>query len=125
MPTNPTYALAQQIADVCQEDLTFAPAKGRILKLAKAILASQQYGPDDIAFAPKWFATSWFARKEPNAILTVGILQTNLARIHAARVAAVIAPVVPRDVAPSASLADWEEDQRLSSQRERIVKSHD
>jgi hypothetical protein len=123
MPTNPTYALAQQIADVTGEDLTFAPSKGRILKLAKAILASAQYGPDDIAFAPKWFATSWFARKEPGAILTVGILQTNLAKIHAARAAAVIAPVMPRDVVPAAALADWEEDQRLSKQRERIVRS--
>lgn len=123
MPTNPTYALAQQIADVTGEDLTFAPSKGRILKLAKAILASAQYGPDDIAFAPKWFATSWFARKEPNAILTVGILQTNLARIHAARAAAAITPVVPRDIAPTAALADWEEDQRLSEHRERIMKT--
>jgi len=122
MPTNPTYALAQQIADVCQEDLTFAPARGRILKLAKAILASQQYGPDDIAFAPQWFATSWFARKEPNAILTVGILQTNLAKIHAARMAAFIAPTASRDVIPAASLADWEEDQRLSAQRQRIIR---
>jgi hypothetical protein len=122
MPTNPTYALAQQIADVCQEDLSFAPAKGRILKLAKAILASSQYDAEDIAFAPKWFATSWFAKKEPNAILTVGVLQTNLARIHAARAAAAIVPVVPRDVVASASLADWEEDQRLSVQRAKILR---